>query len=241
MTQQVAIVTGATKGIGYAIAQQLIRDDYLVIGTYVREYDAGFVESLETENFKLMRVDARSYEACESFVSEVSSVYSNISVLVNNAGVVKDDLILRMSPDAFQDVLDVNLTGTFNMVKALSRIMLRQKSGSIVNISSVIGIIGNVGQSNYAASKAGMIGFSKSIAKEFASRNIRVNCVAPGFIETEMTKSLSDSVQDGILNTIALKTFGTVEDVANAVSFLVSDKARYITGQTLNVCGGLVI
>ena len=241
MSKNLALVTGATKGLGYRIAKQLEADGYFVIGTYVREYSNEHIKELETDSMKLFRVDASDFEACEAFAKKVNEDYGALQVLVNNAGVVRDNLMLRMSHDDFKQVIDVNLTGVFNMTKVFAKAMLRKKAGSIVNITSVIGEIGNVGQANYAASKAGLIGFSKSIAKEFASRNIRVNCVAPGFIETDMTANLEESLQKEILKNVALQTFGEAQDVANAVSFLVSDKAKYITGQTLNVCGGLVI
>lgn len=241
MDKRIAVVTGATKGIGLSIAQTLTQEGYFVIGTYVRDYAQNDLDKLCTENFILKRVDASNFEAVKDFSEMVKKEYGAISVLVNNAGIVKDDLILRMSEDAFDSVIDVNLKGAFNMTKHFSRQLLRSTDASIVNITSVIGLIGNVGQSNYAASKAGLIGFSKSLAKEFASRNVRVNCVAPGFIQTEMTDNLSDAIQEDILNNIALKKLGTVEDVSNAVKFLVSKDAQYITGQTLNVCGGLVL
>lgn len=241
MDKRIAVVTGATKGIGLSIAKTLQKEGYFVIGTYVRDYAQSDLDKLTTEDFVLKRVDASDFEAVKAFSDLVKKEYGGITVLVNNAGIVKDDLLLRMSEDAFDSVLDVNLKGAFNMTKHFSRQLLRAEAASIVNITSVIGLIGNVGQSNYAASKAGLIGFSKSLAKEFASRNVRVNCVAPGFIQTEMTDNLSDAIQEDILNNIALKKLGTVEDVSNAVKFLVSNDAKYITGQTLNVCGGLVL
>ncbi len=241
MTNKIAIVTGATKGIGLAIARQLESDGYRVYGTYVRDYEQDYVARLETPTFKLHQVDARNLEACDAFIKTVQTEQGRIDVLVNNAGIVKDNLMMRMQATDFTDVVDVNLVGPFNMVKAITKPMMRQKSGAIVNITSVIGVVGNIGQANYAASKAGLIGFSKSIAKEFATRGIRVNCVAPGFIETEMTASLDDAIRKPILDAIALKQFGEPEDIAHAVSFLVSDQAKYITGQTLNVCGGMVI
>ncbi len=238
---EIAIVTGATKGIGLEIAQTLRDAGYFVIGTYVRDYDPEFISALQTQNFILKQVDASDYDAVKAFSTEVKKEFGNITVLINNAGVVKDNLILRMSEADFDQVIDVNLKGAFNMTKHFSRQLLRSKEASIVNISSVIGLIGNVGQSNYAASKAGLIGFSKSLAKEFASRQVRVNCVAPGFIQTEMTDQLSEDIKKEILKNIALNTLGEAKDVANAVKFLVSSDAKYITGQTLNVCGGMVL
>ena len=214
---------------------------YFVLGTYVSQYDKAFIEALETDDFKLIQVDSTDAKAVKLFASYVKETFGSVSVVVNNAGVVRDNLLMRMSEEDFDVVLDVNLKGAFNIIKAFPRQLLRDGNASIVNITSVIGLVGNVGQSNYAASKAGLIGLSKSLAKEFASRNVRVNCVAPGFIKTDMTDSLDEKVKEEILKTIALNTFGDVEDVANAVGFLVSDQAKYITGQTLNVCGGMVL
>lgn len=230
-----ALVTGATKGIGRAIALQLVSDGYDVVGTYVRDYDIETINSLEEEYFSLIQVDGRDSEAVKQCVKE----HGPFEVLVNNAGITKDGLVLRMSEADFRDVLDVNLTASFLMTQAVARGMLRAKKGVIINIASVIGEMGNAGQANYAASKAGLIGFTKSIAKEFGSRGVRANCVLPGFIQTDMTDVLSEELVDGIKSGIVLGDLGTVDDVAKAVSFLVS--ANYITGQSLSVCGGLNI
>ena len=230
-----ALVTGATKGIGRAIALQLVSDGYDVVGTYVRDYDIETINSLEEEYFSLIQVDGRDSEAVMQCVKE----HGPFEVLVNNAGITKDGLVLRMSEADFRDVLDVNLTASFLMTQAVARGMLRAKKGVIINIASVIGEMGNAGQANYAASKAGLIGFTKSIAKEFGSRGVRANCVLPGFIQTDMTDVLSEELVDGIKSGIVLGELGTVDDVAKAVSFLVS--ANYITGQSLSVCGGLNI
>lgn len=230
-----ALVTGATKGIGRAIALQLVSDGYDVVGTYVRDYDIETINSLEEEYFSLIQVDGRDSEAVKQCVKE----HGPFEVLVNNAGITKDGLVLRMSEVDFRDVLDVNLTASFLMTQAVARGMLRAKKGVIINIASVIGEMGNAGQANYAASKAGLIGFTKSIAKEFGSRGVRANCVLPGFIQTDMTDVLSEELVDGIKSGIVLGELGTVDDVAKAVSFLVS--ANYITGQSLSVCGGLNI
>ena len=229
------LVTGATKGIGRAIALQLVSDGYDVVGTYVRDYDIETINSLEEEYFSLIQVDGRDSEAVKQCVKE----HGPFEVLVNNAGITKDGLVLRMSEADFRDVLDVNLTASFLMTQAVARGMLRAKKGVIINIASVIGEMGNAGQANYAASKAGLIGFTKSIAKEFGSRGVRANCVLPGFIQTDMTDVLSEELVDGIKSGIVLGELGTVDDVAKAVSFLVS--ANYITGQSLSVCGGLNI
>lgn len=241
MTLKVAIVTGATKGIGLATAQHLVKQGYHVVGTHVQHYDADFLNPLMVDGLEFCRVDVSDYESCDAFSKQILERFSSIDVLVNNAGITDDQLMLMMTPDAFNRVLQVNLGGAFNMVKVFTRSMMKARKGSIVNIASVIGEIGNPGQANYAAAKAGLIGFSKTLAKEFASRNIRVNCVAPGFIETAMTHALPEATRSQILNQIALKQFGQAQDVANAVAFLVSDNAAYITGQTLNVCGGMVI
>ena len=230
-----ALVTGATKGIGRAIALQLVSDGYDVVGTYVRDYDIETINSLEEEYFSLIQVDGRDSEAVKQCVKE----HGPFEVLVNNAGITKDGLVLRMSEADFRDVLDVNLTASFLMTQAVARGMLRAKKGVIINIASVIGEMGNAGQANYAASKAGLIGFTKSIAKEFGSRGVRANCVSPGFIQTDMTDVLSEELVDGIKSGIVLGELGTGDDVAKAVSFLVS--ANYITGQSLSVCGGLNI
>lgn len=241
MNKKLAVVTGATKGIGLAIAKQLVSDGFYVIGTYVSDYDQEFLTNLTVDSFELQQVNVSDLEACNKMASEIKERFGSCTVLVNNAGITKDNLLMRMSADDFNNVINTNLGGTFNMTKALSKDMLRNKRGCIINVASVIGLIGNIGQANYAASKAGIIGFSKSLAKELASRNIRVNCVAPGFIQTEMTEVLSDEIKESILANVAMKKFGQASDVANTISFLVSDKANYITGQTINVCGGLVI
>lgn len=236
-----ALVTGASKGIGLAIALQLVEDGYEVHGTYVSTYDQAALDSITQGKFKLLKVDGRDYEASQEFIKSFVKEHGSIDVLVNNAGILRDGLLMRMKEDDFDSVIDANLKSVFNFTKAVSRPMMRQKQGVIVNITSVIGIVGNLGQANYAASKAGVIGFSKSSAKELASRNIRVNCVAPGYIETSMTQELDQGIQDAIRGQIALGHFGTSQDIADAVSFLVSDKAKYISGQTLNVCGGMVM
>lgn len=239
MTKKIAVVTGATKGIGKAISERLVSDGYFVIGTYVSNYDANTIRNLENENFKLKQVDSSQHDAVQAFAKDIKSTYGNINVLVNNAGVVRDNLLMMMKESEFDTVIDVNLKGAFNMTKAFTRQLFRSEDASIINIASVIGVMGNVGQSNYAASKAGLIGFSKSLAKEFASRHVRVNVVAPGFIQTDMTDALEDSLKETILNNIPLMKLGEAKDVADAVSYLA--QAKYVTGQTLSVCGGLLI
>ena len=188
-----------------------------------------------------IKCDVSSTNEVENFVKEVKAHYNTIDVLVNNAGITKDGLILRMKEEDFDDVLDVNLKGTFNTTKSISSIMVRQKYGKIINISSVVGIAGNAGQCNYAASKAGVIGFSKSVARELASRNINVNVVAPGYINTDMTKNLPDKVKEEIIKSIPMKKIGNPKEVANLVLFLSSNLSDYITGQVINVDGGMVM
>ena len=234
MDKKLAVVTGATKGIGLSIAQRLSNDGYFVLGTYVSDYSEAVLACIETDNFKLFQVDASDFEACQTFSKTVKKTFGSISVLINNAGIVRDGLLMSMKESDFDDVINVNLKGAFNMTQSFSRQLLRSKGSSIVNVASVIGVMGNAGQANYAASKAGLIGFSKSLAKEFGSRDVRVNVVAPGFIETEMTKDLD--IHD-ILKNIPLQKLGQVEDIADAVSFLVNSK--YITGQIISVCGGM--
>ena len=241
MDKKTAIITGAAKGIGLAIARELSERGYQVVGTYVHDYSKETIEKLTNTNFQLYQSDTTCPTQCEELVNRVHSEYGSVDVLVNNAGITRDKLLLRMEADDFSKVLETNLTGAFHMTKAVAKIMVKQRHGKIVNISSVVGIVGNAGQINYSASKAGLIGFSKSLAKELASRNINVNCIAPGFIQTDMTEELSDKVKDSIMQQIPLRKFGAEEDVAKTAAFLVSDDAKYITGQVLNVCGGMVM
>lgn len=241
MDKKIVVVSGATKGIGLEIAKTLSENNYFVIGTHVTNYDKSFLSNLENDNFILKQIDSSDYTKTQDFAKEIKKEYGNITHLINNAGIVKDNLLLMMKEDEFDRVIDVNLKGAFNLTKAFSRQLLRSKNASIVNIASVIGITGNIGQSNYAASKAGLIGFSKSLAKEFASRNLRVNVIAPGFIQTEMTDKLDEETKMAILDKIALNKFGEAKDIANTVKFLISEDAKYITGQTINVCGGMIL
>ena len=239
-----AIVTGGTKGIGKAIALRLVQDGYKVVLTYANELSSQDKEILIAEfneQALIIQADVRDENKCQEVVSKALELASDIDILVNNAGITKDNLLLKMTSHDFKDVIDTNLLGAFNMIKAVQKKMIKQKYGRIINISSVIGEIGNVGQANYAASKAGLIGLSKSVAKELASRNITVNCVAPGFIETRMTDVLETSVVEQIKAQIPSKKLGRVEDVANAVAFLANPQTSYITGQVINVCGGMVM
>lgn len=239
---KVAIVTGASRGIGAQIAKNLANDGYTVVINYAGN-DAKANKVLEAINNNGMtyKCNIASYIECEAMVNTVMEKYGRIDVLVNNAGITKDNLVLRMTAEDFQDVISTNLTGTFNMCKLASKIMMKQKSGKIVNMSSVVGLHGNAGQVNYSASKGGVISLTKSLAKELASRNILVNAIAPGFIETDMTGVLNDTVKESILNSIPLHKMGQTEDIANLVSFLASDKANYITGQIISVDGGMNI
>ena len=242
---KVAFITGATRGIGKQIALTLAENGYDICLNYRKENDE-FVNTkneIEECNVKCLTVqgDVSSFEDCKRMVDEIIAVFGKIDVLVNNAGITKDTLIMRMSKEDFESVIDVNLTGTFNVTKNVVPFMMKARSGKIINISSVVGVAGNAGQTNYAASKAGIIGFTKSLAKEIGSRNIQVNAVAPGFIETQMTEVLSDSVKEEISKNIPLKRMGTTTDVANLVKFLASDDSSYITGQVINVDGGMVM
>lgn len=239
------IVTGATRGIGREIALTLAQNGANIAINY-RNLNSE-VEDLINEiksfgvNALAIKCDVSISEEVDKFVKEVKSHYNTIDILVNNAGITKDGLILRMKEEDFNDVLDVNLKGTFNTTKSVSSIMVRQKYGKIINISSVVGIAGNAGQCNYAASKAGVIGFSKSVARELASRNINVNVIAPGYINTDMTKNLPDKVKEEIIKSIPMKKIGDPKEVANLVLFLSSNLSDYITGQVINVDGGMVM
>ncbi|MBI3133298.1 MAG: 3-oxoacyl-[acyl-carrier-protein] reductase [Bacteroidetes bacterium] len=242
---KVAIITGASRGIGKAIAEQFIKQGAKVAFTYLSSEEKA--RALETElaanggvakGFKSNASDFNSaQELCDAVVAE----FGTIDVLVNNAGITKDNLLMRMTEEQWDEVISTNLKSAFNLTKAVLKPMLKARKGSIINMSSVVGVSGNAGQANYAASKAGMIGFSKSVAQELGSRNIRCNAIAPGFIETEMTAVLDQNVVQGWRDNIPLKRGGTPEDVANATVFLASDMSGYITGQTLHVCGGMLM
>ena len=239
-----AIVTGATRGIGKGVALKLAEQGANIAFTYVSSAEKALALENELQAFgvkvKSYKSDASLMKDAEELIKNVLDNFESIDVLVNNAGITKDNLLMRMSEEDFDRVLEVNLKSIFNMTKAVQRTMLKQRFGSIVNMTSVVGVKGNAGQSNYAASKAGVIGFTKSIALELGSRNIRCNAIAPGFIETEMTENLGEEVIKSWRNSIPLKRGGTPEDVANTTLFLASDLSAYITGQTLHVCGGML-
>lgn len=242
---KIAIVTGASRGIGKAIALEFASNGATVIVNYNGSADRAeeVVKEIEARGGKAesWQCDVSDFTGCEAFITEVIKKYGKIDILVNNAGITKDGLLMKMSEEDFDRVLNTNLKGTFNTLRFVSRQMLKQKNGRIINMSSVVGIMGNAGQANYAASKAGVIGLTKSAARELASRGITVNAIAPGFIETEMTDVLSDKVKEASAVQIPMGKFGKPEDIAKAAAFLASENARYITGQVLQVDGGMAI
>jgi 3-oxoacyl-[acyl-carrier protein] reductase len=245
---KVCIVTGAARGIGEAIAVKLAEHGANLAFTYVSEGSADKARAVEEKitalgcKAKAYRSNAGKFEDCESFVSDVLKEFGSIDVCVNNAGISKDNLLLRMTADQWDDVMETNLKSVFNMTKQVIKPMMKARSGSIINMSSIIGIRGNAGQSSYAASKAGIIGFTKSVAHELGSRNIRCNAIAPGFVETDMTHYLKEGAgAEGFLTKIPLGRFGKAEEIANTTLYLASEMSSYITGQVISVCGGLNI
>ncbi|HMG82819.1 MAG TPA: 3-oxoacyl-[acyl-carrier-protein] reductase [Ferruginibacter sp.] len=248
LQHKVAIVTGAARGIGEGIAIKLAEQGANIAFTYVSNSSAGKAKELEAKLFTLgvkakgYKTNAGDFAACETFVNDVLKEFGSIDICVNNAGISKDNLLLRLTEEQWDEVMQTNLKSVFNMTKQVIRPMMKAKSGSIINMSSVIGEMGNAGQSSYAASKAGVIGFTKSIAKELGSRNIRCNAIAPGFVETDMTNYLKEGeAAEKYKKDIPLGRFGTTEDIANLTFFLASDLSNYITGQVISVCGGLNI
>ncbi|MCG2574267.1 MULTISPECIES: 3-oxoacyl-ACP reductase FabG [Acinetobacter] len=241
MTQErkVALVTGASRGIGAAIAQQLIQDGFFVVGTATSESGAEKLTQQFADNGTGAVLDVRNAEAIEQLVSDIEQKYGSVLVLVNNAGITRDNLLLRMSEDDWDDILNIHLKAVYRLSKRVLKGMTRARFGRIINISSVVAHFANPGQANYSAAKAGIEAFSRSLAKEMGSRQITVNCVAPGFIATEMTDQLSEEIRKKMSEQVALGRLGEPQDIANAVSFLASDKSSYITGNVLHVNGGL--
>lgn len=245
LTGKVALVTGASRGIGRQIALTLAEYGADVIVNYngSREKAEEVVQEIESMGRKAAAVQCTvaDFEACGKMVENMIAQFGHIDILVNNAGITKDNLMIKMSEADFDAVIETNLKGTFHMIKHMYRPFLKQKAGRIINLSSVTSILGNAGQANYAASKAGVIGLTKSVAKELAGRNITVNAVAPGYIDTDMTQAMTDTAKEAVLSQIPLKRAGTPKDIAEAVAFLASEKASYITGQVLSVDGGMAI
>lgn len=246
LSGKTAVVTGALKGIGRCIAETMA-----ACGASVAVISRKITEEKQTElarvyeemgaTARFYECDVSDYDACEVTVGKIAENMGGIDILVNNAGITRDGLLVKMNKDAFDSVIAANLTGTFNMSRHVGRLMFRKKSGCMINLSSVVGIGGNAGQANYSASKAGIIGLTKSLAKELGARGIRVNAIAPGFIDTDMTASLPDALKAQMLDRVALHTFGSVSDVASTAAFLASDLAGYITGQVIQVDGGIAI
>ena len=245
LEEKIAVVTGASRGIGRAIAKELaLKGAFEIVNYYGSKQAADeTVNEITQAGGKAVGVQCNVADAaeCEAFINNIISEYGRIDILVNNAGITRDNLLMKLSEEEFDAVIATNLKGAFNCIKRVSRQMLKQKSGRIINISSVSGVMGNAGQANYCASKAGVIGLTKSVAREIGSRGITVNAIAPGFIDTEMTAVLPDDVKKAMGEQIPLKRFGTTEDVAQAAVFLASDRAAYITGQVLCVGGGMAM
>jgi 3-oxoacyl-[acyl-carrier protein] reductase len=241
-----ALITGASRGIGKGIAEVFAKNGCNIAFTFASSVEKA--QAFEKELIEKYGIKAKGYQSnaadfkqSEELANQVIADFSRVDVLINNAGITRDTLMLRMTEEQWDEVINTNLKSAFNLTKAMLKHFLGNRNGSIINMTSVVGVTGNAGQANYAASKAGMIGFTKSIAKELGSRNVRCNAVAPGFIETEMTHVLNEEVKQGWINTIPLKRGGTPEDVANVCMFLASDMSSYVTGQTLSVCGGMLM
>ncbi|MGR9086119.1 MAG: 3-oxoacyl-ACP reductase FabG [Gammaproteobacteria bacterium] len=239
MSKQIALVTGASRGIGRAIAERLARDGFFVVGTATSDNGAEAISAYLGENGKGLTLDVASAGSIDFAIKTINEQHGAPVVLVNNAGITRDNLLMRMKDEEWDSIITTNLTSVFRLSKAVLRGMMKAKTGRIINISSVVGATGNAGQANYAAAKAGMVGFTKSMAKEVGSRNITVNTVAPGFIDTDMTRELSDEIKHNLLASIPLSRLGQPEEIAHVVSFLASDGAGYITGETIHVNGGM--
>jgi len=230
------LVTGASRGIGHEIALDLKKQGHIVLGTATS--DAG-KDSLLNEGMVGFKLDLNSSDSIEAFLKDLNDNHSDISILINNAGVTKDNLVLRMKDEEWQDVININLTGTFKITRTVLKFMIKEKKGRIINLTSTVGVTGNRGQANYSASKSGLEAFSKSLAKEVGSRGITVNSVSPGYIETDMTKGISDEVKKQALGQIPLGRFGSTKEISYLIKFLISDESLYITGQTIHINGGL--
>ena len=245
LKNKIALITGGSRGIGREIALELAKTGVDIAITYVNNLEKAALVIEEIIGYGVKAIAIQGNVSIEEDVNNmmktIEKELGSVDILVNNAGVTKDNLLIRMKSDEWDEVMDVNLKGTFLCTKAVSRGMMKKRYGKIINITSVVGIIGNAGQGNYSASKAGVIGFTKSMAKELASRGIRVNAIAPGFIQTDMTESLNDEIKDSMLNAIPLNSFGSPKDIANLVIFLASENSDYITGQVINVDGGMAI
>jgi 3-oxoacyl-[acyl-carrier protein] reductase len=245
LENKIALITGGARGIGAAIVRRFAEQGATVAFTYISENSAEIAQKLVDEltangaTIVAFRSDASNFAEAENLIGEVTKTFGRLDIVVNNAGITRDNLMLRMTEQQWDEVMNSNLKSVFNMTKHALRPMLKQRSGSIINMSSVVGVFGNAGQANYAASKAGIFGFSKSIAKEYGNRNIRCNAIAPGYIETEMTHGLTDEVKANFMKSIPLARMGSGEEVADACVFLASDMSRYVSGQTLSVCGAL--
>lgn len=239
MAKEIALVTGASRGIGKAIAQKLAEDGFFVVGTATSDDGASSITDYLGENGKGLKLNVTDSDSIADVIKTINDTFGVPTVLVNNAGVARDNLLMRMKDEEWDDIINTNLSSVFRLSKAVLRGMMKAKTGRIINISSVVGSTGNAGQANYAASKAGMIGFTKSLAKEVGSRNITVNTVAPGFIDTDMTKELNSELKANLLASIPLSRLGDAKEIAYAVAFLASPYAAYITGETLHVNGGM--
>jgi len=231
------LITGVSRGIGLSIAKEFIQNDYFVFGTSRSKFDLS--KALESNNCKHLTVDVNDRDSIASLMKDIPGENNTLDCLVNNAGITADQLFIRMKDSEWDDVINTNLTGIFNITKPVSKMMLKQKSGSIINISSVSGLMGNAGQVNYSSSKSALLGFTKSLAKELAPRCINVNCICPGFIESDMTNELTSDQRDQALSQIPLGSFGSDTDIAKLTLFLSSDNAKYITGQSISVDGGM--
>ncbi|MBT0716767.1 3-oxoacyl-ACP reductase FabG [Rosenbergiella epipactidis] len=236
---KIALVTGASRGIGRAIAEKLVAGGATVIGTATSDSGAEAISAYLGDKGKGLVLNVTDAASIDAVLQQIRAEFGEIDILVNNAGVTRDNLLMRMKDDEWQDILDTNLTSVFRLSKAVLRAMMKKRMGRIITIGSVVGTMGNAGQANYAAAKAGLIGFSKSLAREVASRGITVNVVAPGFIETDMTRALNEEQRSGILAEVPAARLGEPQEIANAVAFLASDEASYITGETLHVNGGM--